>query len=170
MPQLELLRSDHAPALLEFERANRAYFAASISDRGDDFYANFDAEHAALLAKQATGQCLFHVLVGEDGEVLGRFNLVGVEDGSAELGYRMAEQAAGQGLATAAVRELCARAAAEYGLTSLWARTTLGNTASRIVLARTGFVPTGEVEVAGRPGQRFARDLLAVPENGHPAS
>jgi hypothetical protein len=29
MPQLELLRPDHAPALLEFEHANRAYFAAS---------------------------------------------------------------------------------------------------------------------------------------------
>jgi hypothetical protein len=28
------------------------------------------------------------VLVGDGGEVLGRFNLVDVEDGSAELGYR----------------------------------------------------------------------------------
>jgi ribosomal-protein-alanine N-acetyltransferase len=49
------------------------------------------------------------VLVGDGGEVLGRFNLVDVEDGSAELGYRVAEHAAGQGLATAAVRGICWR-------------------------------------------------------------
>ncbi len=166
MPQLELLRCDHAPAVLEFERANRAYFAASISDRGDDFFAHFDERHQALLDEQATGLCFFHVLVGEGGEVLGRFNLVDVADGSASLGYRMAEHAAGRGLATAAVREICALAAADYGLTSLRAVTTLDNAGSRRVLARTGFVPTGEIAVAGRPGLGFARDLLAAAEDG----
>ncbi|MGV9688018.1 hypothetical protein ACWDUX_02730 [Streptomyces sp. NPDC003444] len=34
MAVLERLRSDHAPALLVFERENRAYFAASVPDRG----------------------------------------------------------------------------------------------------------------------------------------
>jgi [ribosomal protein S5]-alanine N-acetyltransferase len=161
MPRLELLRPDHAPAVLEFEKVNRAYFAASISDRGDDFFAHFDERYAVLLADQAIGVCYFHVLVGDGGEVLGRFNLVGVEDGSAELGYRVAERTAGRGLATATVRELCTLAAAEYGLTSLWARTTPDNPGSRGVLTRTGFVPTGETDVAGRPGLRFARQLTA---------
>lgn len=35
------LDAGHAPAVLAFEPANRAYFAASISDRGDDFFAPF---------------------------------------------------------------------------------------------------------------------------------
>ncbi|MFE2328309.1 GNAT family N-acetyltransferase [Streptomyces sp. NPDC059385] len=157
MPELELLRVDHAPALLAFERENRAYFAASVPDRGDSYFAYFDERHGALLAEQADGLCFFHLLVGDDGEVLGRVNLVDVEDGSAELGYRIAERAAGRGLATAAVREVCRLAAARYGVTTLRAVTTLDNTGSRTVLTRTGFVPTGEIPVDGRPGMGFVR-------------
>ncbi|MFG2982120.1 GNAT family N-acetyltransferase [Streptomyces sp. NPDC048258] len=157
--QLQLLRSDHAEALLAFERDNRAYFAASVPDRGDGYFADFDARHRALLAEQDTGACLFHVLVGGAGEILGRVNLVDVANGSAELGYRIAEQAAGRGLATSAVREICALAGAEYGLTTLTAVTTLDNAGSRAVLARTGFTAAGETEVDGRPGLRFVRNL-----------
>ncbi|MFB6618386.1 GNAT family N-acetyltransferase [Streptomyces sp. NPDC056367] len=157
MPELELLRVDHAPALLEFERENRAYFAASVPDRGDQYFAYFDDRHSALLAEQADGLCFFHLLVGDDGAVLGRVNLVDVEDGSAELGYRIAEHAAGRGLATAAVREVCRLAAARYGVTTLRAVTTLDNAGSRTVLARAGFVPTGEISVDGRPGLSFVR-------------
>lgn len=159
MPRLQLLRPGHAAALLAFERENRAYFAMSIPDRGDDYFTHFAARHAELLTEQAAGLHFFHLLVDDDGEVLGRFNLVDVADGRAELGYRVAERAAGRGLATAGVREACALAAAEYGLTGLRARTTLDNTASRTVLARTGFTPCGEIELSGRPGLRFERSL-----------
>src|SRR5690242_4538014 len=41
MPELQRLHADHAPAVLAFERANRGYFAAFISDRGDDFFDQF---------------------------------------------------------------------------------------------------------------------------------
>ena len=41
MPDLQLVRLDHAPALFAFERENRAYFAAVIPDRGDEFFAEF---------------------------------------------------------------------------------------------------------------------------------
>ncbi|MFD8894530.1 GNAT family N-acetyltransferase [Streptomyces sp. NPDC059558] len=160
MPRIQLLRFDHAPALLAFERENRAYFAASVPDRGDRYFADFDQRHAALMAEQATGACFFHVLVDGAGEVLGRVNLVDVADGAAELGYRIAEKAAGRGLATAAVREARGLAVAQYGLTALRAVTTLDNPGSRAVLARTGFVPTGEVDLDGRPGLAFACNLL----------
>jgi len=46
MPELERLRAGHAPAVLAFELANRAYFAASVSDRGDDFFARSEIEAA----------------------------------------------------------------------------------------------------------------------------
>ncbi|WP_329384086.1 GNAT family N-acetyltransferase [Streptomyces sp. NBC_01351] len=159
MPRLERLRADHAPALLEFERENRAYFAASVPDRGDHYFAHFAERHRDLLAEQAEGTCLFHLLVGDDGAVVGRANLIDVADGSAELGYRIAEKAAGKGLATAAVREVCELAAAEYGLGELWAVTTVDNAGSRAVLARTGFVAVAEMEVDGRPGLRFVRRI-----------
>ncbi|MGW6900979.1 GNAT family N-acetyltransferase [Streptomyces sp. NBC_01727] len=166
MPELQRLRLDHAPALLAFEQENRTYFAASISDRGDEYFAHFDVRLRDLLAEQASGQCFFHVLVDGDGAVHGRINLVDVADGSAELGYRIAEKSAGQGLASAAVREICRLGAAEYGLTALRAVTTLDNAGSRAVLARTGFVPTGEIQLSGRPGLRFVRNLR---EAGEPA-
>ncbi|MFJ6485842.1 GNAT family N-acetyltransferase [Streptomyces sp. NPDC091682] len=159
MTRLQLLRFDHAPALLAFERENRSYFAASVPDRGDRYFAAFDERHAALMAEQAAGLCFFHVLVGDGGEVVGRVNLVDVAAGSAELGYRIAERAAGRGLATAAVREACGLAVAEYGLAELRAVTTLDNTGSRAVLARTGFVVSGDVDLDGRPGLRFVCDL-----------
>ncbi|MEU9014554.1 GNAT family N-acetyltransferase [Streptomyces sp. NPDC048479] len=168
MPELQLLRFDHAPALLAFEQENRAYFAASIPDRGDDYFTHFDTRHSDLLAEQAAGLHFFHVLVGSGGEVLGRVNLIDVEGGSAELGYRIAEKAARQGLATTSVRQICALAAAEYGLTTLRASTTLDNAGSRAVLARTGFEPTGEVLLGGRAGISYARNLSEVREGAAP--
>ncbi|MFD9519082.1 GNAT family N-acetyltransferase [Streptomyces sp. NPDC059979] len=159
MPRLQLLRFDHAPAVLEFERENRAYFAASVPDRGDHYFAHFDERHRALMAEQAAGLCFFHVLVGDGGEVVGRVNLVDVADGAAELGYRIAEKAAGRGVATEAVQEACGLAATEYGLTVLRAVTTLDNPGSQGVLARTGFTPVGDVRVDGRPGLGFVRHL-----------
>ncbi|MFG2722167.1 GNAT family N-acetyltransferase [Streptomyces sp. NPDC048416] len=159
MPELQLLRLDHAPALLRFERENRAYFAASIPDRGDDYFAHFDARLGALLAEQETGTCFFHLVVDADGEILGRVNLVDAEGGSAELGYRVAERATGQGLATASVRQACALASTAYGLTEVHARVTLDNAGSRAVLARTGFTPVGGIQLNGRPGLRLIRQV-----------
>ncbi|MFD5519971.1 GNAT family N-acetyltransferase [Streptomyces sp. NPDC127066] len=162
MPRIERLRLDHAPALLSFERENRAYFAASIPDRGDTFFARFDALLQERLAEQAEEVAHFHLVVDDSGAVLARVNLVDVARGSADLGYRVAERAAGQGLATAAVREMCSLAASAYGLGTLRAVTTVDNTGSRTVLARTGFLVTGGTELNGRPGLRFSRELPAA--------
>lgn len=160
MPELQRLSPDHAPALLRFEQENRAFFAASVPDRGDDYFTRFAAHHSARLAEQATGACHFHLLVAADGEVLGRFNLVDAADGAADLGFRLAERATGQGLATAAVRDLFALCTTTYALTTLRAAATLANTASRSVLTRTGFVPTGEeVLLSGKRGVGYVREL-----------
>jgi ribosomal-protein-alanine N-acetyltransferase len=159
MPDLQLLRLDHAPALLAFERENRAYFAASVPDRGDEFFAEFDTRYAQLLEWQAAGTDYFHLLVAEGGEVVGRVNLVEVADGSAELGYRIAQKAAGQGLATAAVRKVREFAATEYGLTRLRARVTLDNPASRKVLEHNGFVAGGSLTLNGKPAISYICEL-----------
>jgi [ribosomal protein S5]-alanine N-acetyltransferase len=160
MPELELVRLEHAAALLAFEQENRAYFAASVPDRGEEFFAEFEARHAQLLAWQAAGTDYFHVLVAEGGEVVGRVNLVEVANGSAELGYRIARKAASKGLATAAVREVRGLAAEQYGLTRLRARVTLDNPASRKVLERNGFVATDELILNGKPAASYICELL----------
>jgi ribosomal-protein-alanine N-acetyltransferase len=166
VPELTQLQAGHAPAVLAFELANRAHFAASISDRGDEFFDQFADRHNASLAAQEAGTSAFYVLVAEDGSVLGRFNLYDLEDGSANLGYRVAQHVAGRGVATATVRELCRLAAARHGLHTLWAATTHANTASQKVLAKAGFVPVGPADPAGlggKPGTRYQRDLTDTP-------
>jgi RimJ/RimL family protein N-acetyltransferase len=163
MPELKRLHAGHAPAVLAFELANRAYFAASISDRGDDFFDQFTDRYNALLAEQEAGMCAFYVLVAEDGSVLGRFNLVGIEDHTAELGYRVAQHVAGRGVATATVRELCRLAAARHGLRTLRAATAHGNAASQKVLTKAGFVPVGPAgpaHLGGKQGTWYQRDLV----------
>ncbi|WP_097866267.1 GNAT family N-acetyltransferase [Streptomyces sp. rh34] len=159
MTSISRLRPDHAEALLAFERENRAYFAASIPDRGDDYFAAFAERHRELLAEQDAGLHHFHLIEDDDGGILGRINLLGVHGNSAELGYRIAEKAAGRGLATWAVQQVCVLAVREYGLTALRAETTLDNTGSRAVLARSGFEPLEDVMFGDRPGRRYVLDL-----------
>ncbi|MFF3008108.1 GNAT family N-acetyltransferase [Kitasatospora sp. NPDC057940] len=159
MPNLERLRPDHADALLAFELANRAWFARTVPDRGDAYFAEFPARHAALLAEQDAGACRFHVVLDAAGAVLGRVNLVDIADGTAELGYRVGEHATGRGVATTAVAQLCRLAAADYALTSLTAVTTLDNLASQAVLTRNGFAVVAELTLDDRPALRFGRAL-----------
>ena len=170
MPELQRLRADHAPAVLAFELANRAYFAASVSDRGDEFFGQFTERYSALLAEQEAGICAFYVLVAEDGSVLGRFNLYRFEDGTAELGYRVAQHVAGRGVATATVRELCRLAAARHGLRTLRAATARENAASQKVLTKAGFVPVGPAgpaDLGGKRGTWYQRDLIRHTTPGH---
>jgi [ribosomal protein S5]-alanine N-acetyltransferase len=164
VPELQRLRADHAPAVLAFELANRAYFAASISDRGDQFFEQFTARHTALLAEQEAGIGAFYVLVADDGSVLGRFNLTFTGDGRADLGYRVAELAAGRGVATATVLELCRLAPARHGLRVIRAAASLTNVASQKVLTKAGFVATGPadpVDIGGKPGTWYQLDLVS---------
>jgi ribosomal-protein-alanine N-acetyltransferase len=121
-------------------------------------------QHSVLLAEQEAGAAAYYVLVAEDGSVLGRFNLYRFADGTAELGYRVAQHAAGRGLATATVRELCRLAADRHGLRTLRAATSRGNTASRKVLTKAGFVPVGPADpahIGGNQGTWYQRDLAA---------
>ena len=164
MPELQRLRADHAQAVLAFELANRAYFAGFINDRGDEFFDQFTDRHNAMLAEQEAGACAFYLLVAEDGSVLGRFNLFRIENGTAELGYRVAQDVAGRGVATATVRELCQLAATRHGLHTLRAATSHDNAASQQVLAKAGFVPVGPAgpaDLGGKQGTWYQRDLDA---------
>src|SRR4051794_3539282 len=136
MPELKRLHAGHAPAVLAFELANRTYFAASISDRGDDFFDQFTDRYNASLVEQ--------------------------EAGIARVGYRVAERVAGRGVATATVQELCRMATATHGLRVLRAATSHDNAASQKVLTKAGFVPVGPAtpaDLGGKSGTWYQRDL-----------
>ncbi|MFI6152211.1 GNAT family N-acetyltransferase [Kitasatospora sp. NPDC051170] len=156
MLTIERLRPDHAEALYAFELTNRAWFARSIPDRGDAYFAEFPARHAALLADDS---CHFHIIRDTDGTLIGRINLIDAIDGTAELGYRIAESATGRGVAKAAVTQICHLAATTYTLTTLTAMTTVDNPASQAVLTHNAFAVVEHFTLNDRPALRYRRDL-----------
>jgi ribosomal-protein-alanine N-acetyltransferase len=164
VPDLQLLRADHAQAVLAFELANRAYFAGFISDRGDEYFDHFAERHQEMLADQEQGGGAYYVLVADDGSVVGRFNLFFTGAGTANVGYRVGEHVAGRGVATTTVRELIHLAGTRHGLHTLRAATSHRNAASAKVLAKAGFVPAGPAgpdDLGGGEGTWYQLDLAA---------
>jgi ribosomal-protein-alanine N-acetyltransferase len=163
VPELQLLSADHESAVLAFELSNRAYFAAFISDRGEEYFDHFGDRQAELLAEQEAGVCAYYVLAADDGSIIGRFNLRNIEHGSADLGYRVAQHVAGRGVATTTVDQLCRDAATTFGLRMIRAATSNANVASRRVLLKAGFVPVGPAdpaELGGKPGSWYERRIV----------
>lgn len=162
---IRLLTAADEAELLAFERDNREFFARSIDDRGDAFFAGFTDRHRSLLAEIEAGTCLMFVVRDRTGRVVGRVNLVDIADGSAEIGYRIGEASSGLGYARTAVSQAL-RVAADRGLTQVRAMTTAGNVPSMRVLEASGFEllddeAPAEAEVAGRLQQivRFVHRL-----------
>ena len=162
MFSLEPLGPQHEAAVLAFERDNRTYFAKSISDRGDSFFQQFSERYRELLAEQEAGTGAFYVFVDRDGAVVGRFNLYDLADGTAVVGYRVAERVSGQGVATSGLRELCRVAREDIGLRILTAAVGNENVSSQRVLAKVGFALIGPTEVGGGPGSEFTLDLAVL--------
>ena len=116
-----------------------------------------------MLAEQEAGIGAFYVLVAEDGSVLGRFNLVFAGDGTAELGYRVAQHVAGRGVATATVRSCASwprreRAShAQGGHLPPECRVPEGTGQGRV----RPCWPAGPADLGGKSGTWYQRDLAA---------
>ena len=160
MPELEQLHAGHAPAVLAFELANRAYFAASVSDRGDEFFDQFPDRHSALLAERpASAPSTYWSLMTARFWAGSTCTTLKTALPYSATGSRAVPS---HGVATRSVRELCRIAAARHGLRTLRAATSHGNAASQKVLAKAGFVPVGPAtpaDLGGKSGAWYQRDL-----------
>lgn len=140
---LRTLEAADAAALLRFEQHNRDWFERHIEARAADFYTpdGVHAHIAELLTQLGCGQAHPLLIVDMRGEIVGRANLkaMAAAGGSAELGYRVAQAHAGQGLASLAVRELMRLARQRWGLRQLQAFVAVDNPASARVLLKNGF-------------------------------
>ncbi len=116
-----------------------------------------EADAYAFVMMQ-TQRCADHVGAGlalertTDKELVGAIGFTLDERGDAELGYWVAREAWGQGLATEALRRLIRHLFADLGMTRLWAMVHPDNPASKAVLAKAGFQPDGhhQCDVASR--------------------
>ena len=87
------------------------------------------------------------------GTVVGDLSFKGLSpDGTVEIGYGLRKGFCGSGYMTEAVKAVCAWALTQTGVTRVEAETEPENAASKRVLARAGFVPTG---TTGEEGPRF---------------
>jgi RimJ/RimL family protein N-acetyltransferase len=167
--RINLLTATDERELLELELANRAFFARTIGDRGEEYFADFPARHARLVAENESGTSMLFSVRDMDGRVVGRVNIGPVENGFGDIGYRIAENACGLGYAQAAV-SLAVQAARDRGLSRLDAMTTEDNPASLRVLRANGFVDVSGgaprmLEVGGRVQRavHLSRKLTAGP-------
>ncbi|ACQ81751.1 GCN5-related protein N-acetyltransferase [Beutenbergia cavernae DSM 12333] len=129
-----LTRAD-AGTYTDLMQANEAH----LTSRGD-FRDQVSAD-AGQYAEQfgAGGPALAFGIV-EAGRLVGAVELVPVDPPRYGLGYWLAADATGRGLATIAVRTIVGYAGASLGASDVYAGVTHGNEASAAVLRRAGFV------------------------------
>ena len=85
----------------------------------------------------------------KDGTHIGEMCFKGIEKGNAEIGYGIAEEYQKCGYATEAVSALVDWALHQPGVSCVKAETEENNIASKRVLKKSGFIPTGEIGEEG---------------------
>ncbi|QUJ69796.1 GNAT family N-acetyltransferase (plasmid) [Photobacterium sp. GJ3] len=140
---LSTLQRKHIEALFDFEQENRVWFEQSVPPRPESYrqLSTFRTEIEAQLLEQALGRYYFFVLENQ-GRIVGRVNLYDLSATRAEVGYRVGQAVAGQGLMSKAIACLVTLARQELKLNQLIAKTTLNNLPSIAVLEKSGFVQT----------------------------
>lgn len=156
---LRALRREDAAHLAAAYARNREHLAPWEPTRDAAFFtaAGQEPEVAAQLDAARLGASLPMVLADAEGAIVGRFTLSGIVRGpfqSANVGYWVAAERAGRGLATTALGRIVQLARDELGLHRLQAATLTHNAGSRRVLARNGFTHIGfapsYLKIAGR--------------------
>jgi ribosomal-protein-alanine N-acetyltransferase len=170
MTAIRLLTIDDVPALAALYRENREFLAPWEPARDEEYYTEdgYRAVVESALSRYKQGSAYPCVILNEAGTVAGRINLNDIVWGaflSANLGYWVARDDNGRGLATAAVREIVAVAFGELGLHRVQAGTLLHNVGSQRVLERNGFTRIGVapayLKIAGRWQDHILFQLVA---------
>lgn len=157
--------------LLAFELKNRAFFEKHINARPTEYYSVEGMRMAiATAVEDARAGTAFQYLVRDEAEqLIGRVNLSRVKRShfhSAEVGYRVAEDAGGRGVATEAVRLAMIEAFSTHRLHRLEATSRPENSGSIRVLHGNGFKQFGRsLESFQLHGTWF--DLLHFERHAH---
>jgi [ribosomal protein S5]-alanine N-acetyltransferase len=140
------VRAD-APALAALFAAQRKHLAPWDPRREPAFFTR-GGQRARLVQveRERTAGTSFRFVILEGGELAGEVSVTNVvrrSFQSANVGYWVAGERNGRGVATAAVAAACTFAFGELELHRLEAGTLLHNVGSQIVLDRNGFTPFG---------------------------
>jgi ribosomal-protein-alanine N-acetyltransferase len=151
-------RMDDAGPLAALHRDNREHLAPFEPARDEEFFteAGQAARLEALLAEQEQGRAYPYV-IEVDSALAGRITVINVARGafcSGSLGYWVAADRTGRGVATAATLEVLTECFTRHGLHRLEAATLVDNHASQAVLRRAEFTLIGRapgyLDIAGQ--------------------
>lgn len=169
------LQLSDATALATVLQANREFLAPWQPLRPDSWFTVAGQQQVVSQALEQHEQGTSVPLVIEDaaGALVGTVTLQSLIRGafqSCSVGYWLAQDAQGQGLATRALREATALAFDQLRLHRVQAETLRDNERSQRVLLRAGFVPYGEapeyLHIAGRWQDNVLYQLLTpTPEH-----
>ncbi|MDD9177601.1 MULTISPECIES: GNAT family N-acetyltransferase [Aliivibrio] len=147
MVTLQLLKTEDAEALLEFELVNQEWFESYIEARDEDFFTEEGIkEHIDFYLSEYEQDRIYPMLLKNvQGTICGRANLYNInrEKESGFIGYRIGEEFISQGLATYATEVLINVARETLALSELIATATTDNLASQRVLSKNGFKQVG---------------------------
>lgn len=139
---IEKLKVTDIESLYEFEIENRIFFEEMVPSRGDDYYIPevFKVRNASLLDEQVKGLSFFYLIKDENNSILGRINLVDIDDSDkiGFLGYRVGQIHTGKGVAKKALK-LLLNTIVDLDIKEVKAKTTTNNVASQKVLEQNGF-------------------------------
>jgi len=142
--KIRTLEVDDAAILLKFELQNRAWFEQYVLPRADSVYSRegIAAHIETCLNDYASGTMHPCIILDDDGRIAGRANLKDIDsvERTTEIGYRIAQEYVGKGIATEAVEYLKTLAYGQWHLARLLAFVTVENPASARVLEKCGFV------------------------------
>lgn len=155
---LRLLTKQDCHGLLQFELTNRSWFEQFIAPRPNSFYSLTGVEHHIdeCLHLYQSQQMYPTLMIDREKNILGRANLHKIDQfkGQAEIGYRIAKQAAGRGLTTLAIQQLVEIAFTVLNLKKLDAVVLNNNPASKRVLEKLNFKAvaemSGQVEIQNK--------------------
>ena len=150
-----LLTPEDAFELLAFETAERAWFEQHIEARREQFYTPHGVSQHIIecLALNAQGR-MSPLLIRYKGVIIGRANLHDIDQDSARVGYRLAENACGQGIAHKALNHLMKEARCIYGLDTLQATVSVENKASQRVLEKAKFTVVDKLPTYSRVSEQ----------------
>jgi RimJ/RimL family protein N-acetyltransferase len=115
-----------------------------------------------LTAEREAGKALAFLAVDDDGTLLGNFSIMELDKAPhyGEIGYWVAREARGKGVATRAVVMLRDYGASELGLELIELIIHEGNEPSKRVAERTGFLDIGEKRLPPRQEGATERDHM----------
>lgn len=146
--RIRLIALDDATALAAVQRRSRQFLAPWGPIREDAYFTaeGQRTDISVALGRHERGEAMPWVILDGQGDVAGRVTLTGIVHGlfqSCSMGYWLARDQTGKGLATEAVRDAVMFAFGELDLHRVQAETLVNNVASQKVLSRTGFTQYG---------------------------